>query len=99
MTGVGLAAVVQDVLVSAASILKGVGEDGHPVKGTLLIDSGYESCHCGSKPGGIHKLGTKRQRTKDLSEQVDMHYSFVSVVTTGLCGSSRDEPAPPFLTI
>lgn len=33
------AAVVQDVLVRAASILKGISKDGHSVESTLFVDA------------------------------------------------------------
>jgi hypothetical protein len=31
--------VAQDVLVNAPGILKGIGQHGHPPKGTLLVDA------------------------------------------------------------
>jgi hypothetical protein len=33
-----LAAVIQDVGVIASGVFEGIGEDGHPVEGTLVVD-------------------------------------------------------------
>src|SRR5262245_23171112 len=46
-----LPAVVQDVGVRATGIFQSVGEDWHPVEGSLVIDHPYQFHHAGIIPG------------------------------------------------
>jgi len=41
---------VKNVLGSAAGIFQGVGEDGHAVEGTVVVDGPGEGCDCGGQP-------------------------------------------------
>jgi hypothetical protein len=52
--------VVQDVVVVASGILKGIGKDGHYVKGTIFVDVASKSKDCGGEPGGVKGNGSER---------------------------------------
>ncbi len=77
------AAVVQDVFVVATCILKGVGQDRHPVEGTLGVDAFGECGHVRSQPSGID--GHRAEGvTNDLTQEVGFDSS-----DNGLVESSR----------
>ena len=48
-----LSAVAQDFFVVATGILKGIGKDGHAVKGFFFIDAFSKSKDGGSEPRGV----------------------------------------------
>jgi hypothetical protein len=54
-----LSAVVQDVFVVAPGILKGIGKDGHSVKGSLVVDAIGEGKYGGSEPRGVEGDGAE----------------------------------------
>ena len=54
-----LSAVVQDVVVVATSVLKGVGKNQHSVKGTLLVNAFRKDANVGREPGRIDGNGTE----------------------------------------
>src|SRR6266508_248415 len=55
----GVAAVGKDVLVRAAGVLKGVGEDRHAVEGALLVDAASQREHVGGQPCGVERDGAE----------------------------------------
>jgi len=51
-----LAAVVEDGPVRASGVLKGIGEDRHPVEGSVIVDGLCDLDHRSSvprQPGGL----------------------------------------------
>jgi hypothetical protein len=53
-------AVVQDILAVAPSVLKGVGQDRHPVKGTVGVDASGKRKHGRREPRGVYGGGPER---------------------------------------
>ena len=63
-------AVVQDVFVVAAGILKGIGEDWEAVKGTVDVDAFGEAENSGGEPRGVNDDGAEGERAKDISNEL-----------------------------
>ncbi len=66
------AAVVQDVFVVAAGVLKGVGEDGHVVEGTIGVDAIGEGEDGWREPGGGDGDGTE-----GVAENLQKEFTFL----------------------
>ncbi len=54
-----LSAVAEDVLVVAPGILKGIGQNGHAVEGTLGVDSAGEGNDGGREPNWVKGDGAE----------------------------------------
>src|SRR4051812_43248989 len=87
-----LTAVVEDVFVVATGVLKCIGEDRHPVKGTLLVDVFGKSDDGGSQPRRVDGDGAEgvaedvsQQRTLRLLLTVEV----INLRRTGLCVDRR----------
>jgi len=50
---------VQNLITIATGVLKGVGKNGHSVKGTLGIDAGGKGDDSGSEPRWVESHGAK----------------------------------------
>jgi hypothetical protein len=51
---------VQDVVVIASGVLKGVSQDWHSVKSTLLVNAFGKNANVGREPSGINGGGAER---------------------------------------
>jgi len=60
-------AVVENFGILAPGILESVGEDRHPVEGTLDVDAFGEGKDCGGEPGGVEGDGAEGV-AKDVAE-------------------------------
>ena len=79
-----LSAVVQDVLVLAPSILKGISKDWETIKGTLGVDAFGERENGGGEPGGIEGDGAEGV-AYDAMEESCMGCLRLHNVVTGSC--------------
>ncbi|HEV3440275.1 MAG TPA: hypothetical protein VG122_23175 [Gemmata sp.] len=70
-----LSAVVQDIFVVTLCVLKGIGQDGHSVKGFLGVDAVGERNDCGSEPGGVEGDGAEWV-AEDVTEQCGLYFEF-----------------------
>lgn len=71
-----LPAVGEDVVVIATRVLKGIGEDWHPVKGTVFVDAGGERPNIGRKPRRFNG-----DRAEGIAEDVpkDAEFSLIAL--------------------
>ena len=63
------AAMAQDVVAVAASLLKSISEDGESVEGTVLVNALGEGGDGGCEPGGVSGDGVEMV-AKDVSKEV-----------------------------
>ena len=54
-----LPAVVQDVLIVAPGVLKGISKDWHSVEGTVLVDASSKRANVRREPSGVNDGGTE----------------------------------------
>src|SRR5262245_32283404 len=70
------AAVVEDVFVVASGILKGIGQDRHPVERLLLVNAASQCLHVRREPRKIDGDVAEGKRTEDVVEEAHLLRSF-----------------------
>ena len=81
--------VVEDVGVVAAGFFNGIGQNGHAVECTLLVDGLSHFGDCAILPGepnGFNGERTERKRTEDATEQTRLVLKFHGVRAIGIGG-------------
>src|SRR5262245_56302297 len=74
---VGVAAVVEDVVVVAAGILKCVCQNRHPVERGLFVNAACEEFHVRRAPRGV-ELDRAKRVAKDVLEKRALNSTFVA---------------------